>query len=147
VPDFNCGKGLQLQLGIERAQTGEQLEIPLLAERGMQPADHVHFGDAAGQRFSHRGDDLIDRAFKSMWVALLRGKGAELAGEDADIGIVDVTIKDVGRDVTVLPLAHGAGHDPESVEVIRSVELERLLIRDPLIQIDLLSDCSECRWN
>ena len=113
----------------------------------MKAADHVHFGDAAGQRFSHCGDDFIDRAFKSMRVALLRGEGAELAGEDADVGIVDVTIEDVGRGIAILPLTHGAGHDPESIEIMSIVELKRILIGDPLIQIDLLGNRSECRWN
>jgi len=82
-----------------------------------------------------------------MWVALLRGKGAELTGEEANVGIVNIPIENVGRDVAVLPLAHHAGHNPESIEVIRSVKLERVLIGDPFIQIDLLRDRSECRWN
>ena len=115
----------------------------MLVKRRMKPADHVHFGDAAGQRFLHRGDDLIDRAFKRVRVAFLRGESAELAGEDADVGVVDVTIEDVGRDVAVLPLAHHARHDPERIEIIGSVKLERVLFRDPLVLLDLLGDRPE----
>ena len=42
-------KAFNLKRGIERAQSREQIEIPLLAQRRMQPADHVHLGDAAGR--------------------------------------------------------------------------------------------------
>ena len=74
--------------------------------------------------FPHGVDDFVDRVFKSMRIAFLRGEGAELAGEHADVGVVDVAIENVGRDVAVFSLPHGAGHDPESVEVIRSVKLQ-----------------------
>ncbi len=85
-------------------------------------------------------DNLVDRTFKACAITFLRRKRTELAGEDADVGIVDIAIKNVGRDIAILFLARGAGHDPERIEVIRSVELERFLVGDPLIQIDLLGD-------
>ena len=81
----------------------------------MQPADHVHLGDAGAERFLHRRDDLVDRALEGMRIALLRREGAELTGENADVRVVDVAIEDVGGDVAVLPLADGVGHDAERV--------------------------------
>ena len=59
---------------------------------------------------------------ESVRVALFRRKSAELAGENADVGIVDVTIVNVSGEVAVFALAHCARHDAESVEIIRFVE-------------------------
>ena len=62
----------------------------------------------SAQRVLHGGDDFIDRELKGMRVALPRRERAELAREDADVRVVDVAIVNVGREVAVLPLAHGA---------------------------------------
>ncbi len=90
--------------------------------------------------FLDRGHNFVDRAFKGVGVALLGRESAELAGEDTDVGVVDVAIEDVGGDVAVLSLPHGAGHDPERIEIVRAIERERVLLGDPLVPFDFLRD-------
>jgi hypothetical protein len=46
----------------------------------MQSADHMHLGDAEGDRIRHGLDDLVDCVFECVRVAFLGGKRAELAG-------------------------------------------------------------------
>ena len=71
---------------------------------------------------SHRADDIVDRALESVGISLFRRERAELAGENADVRVIDVAIQDVGGDVAVLLLAHRAGHDAQSVQIVRSIE-------------------------
>jgi hypothetical protein len=99
----------------------------------MQPADHVHFGNPAGERFPDRLDDFIGGMFESMGITLFCRESAELAGEDADIGVIDVAIEDIGGDVAVLPFPHRAGHDAEGVKIARAIKGERLLLVDALV--------------
>lgn len=46
----------------------------------MQSSDHVHFGDAEGERICYRLNDFVNCVFECMGVAFLSGKCAELAG-------------------------------------------------------------------
>ena len=59
-------------------------------------------------------DDFVDRLFESVRVAFLGGEGAKLAGEDADVGVVDVAIEDVGGDVAVFPFPHRVAMIPSA---------------------------------
>ena len=140
MTNFDGGKSLDVKIGIERAQPAQQFEIPILLQGGMQPADHVHFGDAEPSASSTPRDDFIDRLLESVGVALFRGESAELAGENADVGVVDVTIVDVGGVVAVLSLAHRARHDAERIEIIRSIERQSVLLGNPLPAFDFLRD-------
>src|SRR2546423_14039954 len=49
MADFNGRKCLDRYVRIKGAEPLEQFEIPLLSQRRMQAADHVHFRDAPGQ--------------------------------------------------------------------------------------------------
>ena len=92
----------------------------------MQAPDHVHFGYSKGERFSDCPDDLVTRIFKGMGVAFLGGKGAELAGEYTDVGIIDVAIVDIGFLVAILSLAHNVGNHSKGVEVVRAIQIESI---------------------
>jgi hypothetical protein len=92
----------------------------------MQSADHVDFGYPKGQRFPDSIDNFIDRVFEGMRITLFRRKSAELAGKDADVGVIDVTIVNVGRVITVFSLAQNVGDHSERVEVVRAVECNRI---------------------
>jgi len=92
----------------------------------MQAADHVYFGYSKRERFRDCIDDLITCIFKGMGVPFLGGESAELAGEDTDVRIVDVTVVDVAGIVSILSLARGIGDDPERVEIVRAVEIESI---------------------
>ena len=60
----------------------------------MQPADDVQFRDANLQGLSRFRDNFLDRQLKTVRVALLTRERAELARQDAVIGIIDVAIDD-----------------------------------------------------
>ena len=81
----------------------------------MESADHVYLSDSQSERFFDCGDDLVDGAFERMGIPLFRGERAKLAGEDANIGIVYVTIQNVGGDVAIFPCAHSSRHHAEGV--------------------------------
>ena len=46
MANFNGGKGLDVKIRIERAQTSQELQVPLFFQGWMQTADHVDFGDS-----------------------------------------------------------------------------------------------------
>ena len=83
----------------------------------MQSSDHVHFSNTKGKRFADDTDDLINRIFKRVSVAFFRGESAELAGEDADVGVVDVAIVDVGGVVAIPAFPHCIGDHANRVKI------------------------------
>ena len=76
----------------------------------MQPPDHVDFRDARGQRLLDSGKDIVNGTLESMSIPLFRRERAELAGENADVRVIDVAIEDVSGDVAVFSLADRARH-------------------------------------
>ena len=78
-----------------------------------------------------------------MRITLFGGESTELAGQDADVGIINVTIVNVGCIVAVLPLAHHVGNHSKSVKIVRTIETERIRLRDPLLRLNLFSNRSE----
>ncbi len=126
VPHFNRSERLYVEIGIERAKAAQEVQIPIPLQSRMQPAHHVYFGYSKGECFRDCIDDLVTCIFKGMGIALLSGKGAELAGEHTNVGIVDVTVVDVTGVVSIFSLAHDAGYDPERVEIVRAIEIESI---------------------
>ena len=61
----------------------------------MKSAYHVDFSDPERQRLSDNADNFIDRIFEGVRITLFRRKSAELAGKDADVGVINVTIVNV----------------------------------------------------
>ena len=43
---FDGGEGLDVKIGIERAQLAQKFQVPLLLQGRMQTADHVNFANA-----------------------------------------------------------------------------------------------------
>ena len=60
MTDFDGSKCFYVQLRIERPESFQQIEVPLLFQRWMQSADHVHLGDAQGQRICYGLHDFIN---------------------------------------------------------------------------------------
>ena len=83
----------------------------------MQAADDVQFRATQLQRFAGLRHDLVHRQFEAVRIAFLPGKRAELAGEDAVVGIVDVAVDDVARAVAGLALAGQVGDGTDRVLV------------------------------
>src|SRR5437867_11104777 len=114
----NGGESVDVKIGIESAQLTQELEIPIFLQGRVQPADHVHLRDPKAERFSHHADNFVDRVFKGVRIALLGGESAKLAGEDANVGIIDVTVVNVGRVVAVLLLAHDVSDHSKRVKIV-----------------------------
>ena len=80
VASFDGSKCFYMQLRIKRAQSFQQLDIPIFFQTRMQSADHVHLGDAQGERIGHGLNNFVNRVFECVGVAFFGGKRAELAG-------------------------------------------------------------------
>ena len=140
VPNLNCGESFDVEAGIERAQLPDQIEIPILFQGWVQAANHVDLRDTELERLADYFDNFIDRVFESVSVALFSRKRTELAGKDADIRVIDIAIMDVGRIITVLSLADYVRYYAESVEIVRSIEIQRVIIGNALAGLDLFGD-------
>ncbi len=92
----------------------------------MQTADHVDFGDPKGQRLPDSADNFVNRIFEGVRITLFRRKRAELAGKDADVRVINVTIVDVRCVVAVFSFAQNVGDHSQRVEVVRAVEGDRI---------------------
>src|SRR5438876_10539971 len=113
----------------------------------MQPADHVDFGYPKGQRLPDSTDNFIDRVFEGVRITLFSRKSAELAGKDADVGVINVTIVNVGRVVAVFSGAHNVGDHSERVQVTRTVERNRIGLCDSLGRLIFFDDWPESFWH
>ena len=78
----------------------------------------MDFGNALRKSFADDANNFINRVFKRMRVTFLGCEGAELTGENANVGVVDVTVVNVGGVVAVLLFARRAGHDSERVKIV-----------------------------
>src|SRR4029077_16102994 len=85
VSHLDRRESLNVQIGVECAQTTQEFEVPLLLESWMQTANHVDLSDAQRKSFSDGSENFIDRVLKCMGVAFLCGERAKLAGEHANV--------------------------------------------------------------
>ena len=84
----------------------------------MQPSDDVQFRDAERERLTRLLHHLLDAQLEAVLVALLAGEGAELAGEDAVVRVVEVAVEDVAGAVAHLPLPREVRDGPDGVDVL-----------------------------
>src|SRR5215471_14751649 len=147
MSNFNRGESLDVEFRIERAQVAKQIEIPFLLQSRMETANHVDFGDPERQRFRDRLNNFARGVLEGVRVPFLSGKSTELAGEHTDVRIVDVTIVDVSGEVAVLSLANDVGHYAERVQVVRAIQIQGVVLRDPGACLDFLSDRSKLLWD
>jgi hypothetical protein len=59
----------------------------------MQATNHVHFRDSEAERIADHADNFVNRVLKGVCIAFLSGKSAELAGENANVGITCLSRK------------------------------------------------------
>ena len=106
----------------------------------MKAAYHMHLGDPKLKRLARRLDDFGDSQFEGVRVAFSSTKCAKLAGEKANIGVIDVPIEDVGGAVPVFALPHDVGDQAERIDVGRAIESRSFVLVDPLSGDDLIED-------
>ena len=117
VQDFHGGEALELQARIHRLQGPQEPGVVGEGQRRVQPADDMEFGDAQGQRLTGLGHHLFFGQLKPVVVALLAAEGAELAAQDAVVGVVDVPVEDVGSLAPIAALVGEVGQSRQRVEV------------------------------
>src|SRR5437773_6405802 len=126
MANLDRGECYDVKPQIEDTQSTQKIQIPFFSQRKMQPAHHVHFRNPEGERIAHYADNFVNRVFKGVRITLFGCESTELAGQDADVGIIDVTIVNVCCVVAVRSLAHNVGNHSKSVKVIRTIEIERV---------------------
>ena len=90
----------------------------------MQPAYHMHFRNPERERIAHHADNFVNRIFKRVRITLFGGESTELTGQNADVGIIDVTVVNIGRVIAVLAFAHHVGNHPKGVKIVRTIKIE-----------------------
>src|SRR5260370_5533554 len=65
MANFNRSKSFDVEIGIERAQSAQQIEIPLFLQGRLQTADHMHFRNPQRKRFcdnlNHLANGMLER--------------------------------------------------------------------------------------
>src|SRR5436190_23813758 len=95
MKNFDSGETFQLEAGVQSLEGLERLHVIAERQRRMESAHDVQLGNAQRQRLPRKFDHFFGRVLKAIRVALLAGKGAELATQDTVIGVVEITIEDV----------------------------------------------------
>jgi len=132
VHDLGRPERVQGQLRVVGLDRREDRLVPLDAEVGRMTALQHDLGRAEVERLATAAQDLLIRVRPAFFVLGGPVEGAELAGGQADVRVVDVAIDDVGRDVVREPAAtHRVGRLAEGVQGGAGVERERLVRRDP----------------
>src|SRR4051812_33395345 len=78
---------------------GESFLVPVNPEIGRVPALQHDLGGPERLRLAAAAQDLLERVGPALGVLGSPVEGTELAGGDADVGVVDVAIDDVRRDL------------------------------------------------
>jgi hypothetical protein len=106
----------------------------------MKPTNHMNFGYPELKRLTGGFNDLWDGEFEGVRVAFPGTKGAELARKNANIGIVDVTIQDIGGAIPVYSLPDNVGDETECINVRGAIEPRRFVLVDSFARHDLVTD-------
>jgi hypothetical protein len=104
----------------------------------METSDHMDLGDSLIQSVSGRAFNLWNRHLEGVRVASACTKRAKLAGEHANIGIIDVAVQDIGCPITVFTFTDDVGYLAERIEIVRPKKREGLLLVDPFSIKDFL---------
>ena len=104
----------------------------------MQAADDVQFGDAEFQGFARFLHDLRGREFEAVGIAFLAREGAELARENAVIGIIDVAIDDVARAIAHFLLPHQIRDGSDRVQILRFKQPQSIGLGNAFARRDLI---------
>ena len=98
----------------------------------MQSANNVELGDAEVESLPGHLDNFLHGILEAVRIALLARKRAELAAQDAIIGIIDVAVDDVAGAVADFAFAHEVRDGPEGIQVLGFKEAQGVLIGNAL---------------
>ena len=140
MPNLDGGKCFDMEAGIQRAQASEKFQVPFAWESRMKAADHVNFGNPEAKRLMCCLDDLGDGQFECVRVTFPGTKRAELARKNADVGIVDVPIQDIGGAISVFSLPDDICDQPERINVGGAIEARGFVLVNSFSCHDLIAD-------
>lgn len=109
----------------------------------MQPAHNVQFCDPEGERFACFVDDFFYGVLKSIGVALLSRKGAELAAQYAVVGVVEIAVNDVAGAVACFAIPRHVRQCPHCVEVLFVEKAHCLGVGNPLAGCHFVIDAGQ----
>ena len=141
VVDLGRGEGLDLDLGPGGVDGLDEALVVLERPVGMVAADDV---DLADVRLDH-ADDVLDRLLERALLALLLGVVAERAGEDADVGRVDVAVDHEVDPVAGLLALDVIRHAAEREQVVGLEAGQAVVEVEPLASAHLVPHASEPR--
>ena len=107
--DLDHGERLEVYLREAFFQAGDEIDVVLERQVGMQAADDVKLGDGFGVTGAGRGPDFLQRHGVRAGNVFLAAEGAQAASGHADVRVVDVAIDVEVGEVAVHPLAHMIG--------------------------------------
>ena len=133
-------KRLQVHLRKALLEPGNQVDVILERQIGMQSADDVELGDRLGVAGSRGLPDFLQRHGVRAGCVFLAPEGAQAASRHADVGVVDMAVYVEIGSVAVQPLAHVVGQPPDSEDVARAIERHRVIFGETLFGHDLVVD-------
>src|SRR5258705_11450569 len=135
---FDCGKRFEVKLRIQGAKRLKELGVPFRREARVETSDHMDLGDPLIQSVSRCAFNLRNRHLEGVRIASACAERAKLAGEYANIGIVDVAVQDIGCPVAVFTFADDISYLAEGIEIVRPKKSKRLLLVDTFSTEDFL---------
>lgn len=106
----------------------------------MKTPNHMDFGYPELKRLACGLDDLRDGQFEGVRISFPGTEGAELARKNANVGIIDVAVQDIGGAISVFPLPNEVGHETECVNVRGTIEARRFVLVNSFTGHDLIAD-------
>jgi hypothetical protein len=140
---FDCGKRLEVKFRVQGAKGLQKVDIPFRRQTGVETSDHMNLGDSLLQSVARGTLDLRDRHLEGVGVAFTGTESAKLTGKHANIGIVNITVEDIGRAVAVFALTDDVGDLAEGIKIVRTKQSKSLLLADPLSIEDSLMNIAE----
>ena len=148
VDDLHGGEGLDVQVRAEvfggAADGAHQVGVVLPGEVGMQAADDVHLRGAGLHCQARLAPDVLKCARVGLVVALPGVEVAELAGQGADVGVVEVTVDVVVGDVAGETLAERVGELAHPPQVVRPIQRQAVVDREPPPGVQRVPHGCEC---
>jgi hypothetical protein len=144
---FDSGKRLDVHARVKFAKPSKQFEIPFARQRRMKATHHVNLCDSISKCAPRRVDDIRNRHFERMGITLSGAKGAKLAGQNANVRIVNVTIEYIGSTIPIFPFTDDIRNQTERIDISGPVELSCFLIVYPFGCDNLIVNWAKSRWD
>src|SRR6266436_3102470 len=135
---FDCGKRFEVELRIQGAKRLKEFGVPFRRKARMETSNHMDLRDSLIQSVSRCAFNLGNRHLEGVRIASACTERAKLAGEHANIGVIDVAVEDIGCPVAVFTFTDDVGYLAEGIEIVRPKKSKRLLLVDPFSIEDFL---------